>query len=144
MGVRGAHTWTSLLTCNWLMAFQRRQNFSVFLNDITGIFERVETVKLFAKLHRLWFCKKKHMLFKDYLAPRAVQIAVNKLSNMFTLSNAMLQDKIFQPHLRNIFFADVDAPAQRNFADELFKRSSTKHYQQTNTWLLESIISRYT
>ena len=36
-----------------------------------------------------------HMLFKDYLAPRAVQIAVNEWSNMFTLSNVMLQDSFF-------------------------------------------------
>ena len=50
---RGCTDLVLLLVCSWLMAFQRRQKVAVLLSDIAGAFDRVETTKLLAKLHRL-------------------------------------------------------------------------------------------
>ena len=91
----------------------------MFLNDIAGAFDRVETTKLLAKLRRLGICETLMTFFEDYLAPRTAQVAVDgDMSDMFTLSNMVLQGTVFGPSLWNIFFADVRAPAERNGAKE--------------------------
>ena len=98
----------------------------MFLSDIAGAFDHVETAKLLAKLWRLGICDKLMSFFENYLAPRTAQVAVDgEVSSIFTFSNMVFQGTVLGPNLWNIFFADVHAPAERNgakarrFADDL-------------------------
>ena len=132
---RGCTDLVLLLICSWLLAFQRRQKVGVFLSDIAGAFDRVETKKLLAKMRRLGICETLMTFFEDYLAPRTAQVAVDgELSELFTLLNMVFQGTVFGPCLWNIFFADVNAPAERNgakerkFADDL---SISKEFQRS-------------
>ena len=91
----------------------------MFLTDIAGAFDRVETVKLLAKLRRLGICDKLMSFFENYFAPRTAQVAVDgDVSSTFTLSNIVFQGTVLGPSLWNIFFADAHAPAERNGATE--------------------------
>ena len=72
----------------------------MFLNDIAGAFDRVETIKLLAKMRRLGICETLMTFFEDYLAPRTAKVAVDgEMCDMFTISNIMFQETVFRPNL---------------------------------------------
>ena len=54
---RGCTDLVLLLVCSWLWAFQQKQKVGVFLSDISGAFDRVDTKKLLAKMRRLGICE---------------------------------------------------------------------------------------
>ena len=85
---RGCTDLVLLLVCNWLWAFQLRQKVGVFLSDISGAFDRVDTKKLLAKMRRLGICESLMAFFENYLAPRSARVAVDgAVSFEFILQN---------------------------------------------------------
>ena len=78
------------------------QKVGVFLNDTAGAFDRIEIAKLLAKLRRLGICQKLSTFFKDYVAPRTAQVALDgKLSSIFMLLNMVFQGTVFGPSIWN-------------------------------------------
>ena len=129
---RGCTDLVLLLVCSWLWAFQQKQKVGVFLSDISGAFDRVDTKKLLAKMRRLGICETLMAFFEDYLAPRSARVAVDGAESFaFVLLNMVFQGTVLGPTFWNIFFADVHEPAERNgakerrFADDL---SLSKQY----------------
>ena len=109
----------------------------MFLNDIAGAFDGVDTIKLLAKMKRLGICETLVLLFKDYLAPRTARVAADgAVSDIFGLKNMVFQGIVFGPSLWNVFFVYVNEPAERNgakerkFADEL---SVSKEFHRSTT-----------
>ena len=123
---RGCADLVFLLMCSWLRDFQLRRKIGIFLSDISGAFDRVDTEKLFKKLRRTGVCEPLLVLVADYLGPRRAQVGVDgELSFEFTLQNMIFQGTVWGPSLWNVFFSDVHAPAEhtggreRRFADDL-------------------------
>ena len=86
----------------------------MFLSDISGAFDRVDTKKLLAKMRRLGICESLMAFFENYLAPRSARVAVDGAESFeFVLQNILFQCTVFGPSLWNIFFADVHAPAEK-------------------------------
>ena len=133
----GCHDLLLALMCSWLLSFQCRKKVGVFLSDIAGAFDRVDTTKLVAKLKALGVCDAFVELIASYLAPRSAKVIVNGADSAeFVLENMIFQGTVLGPNLWNIFFADVHEPAEstgckeRKFADDLttfksFERSTS-------------------
>ena len=73
----GCHDLLLALMCSWLLSFQCRKKVGVFLSDIAGAFDRVDTKKLVAKLNALGVCDAFVELIASYLAPRSAKVIVN-------------------------------------------------------------------
>ena len=66
-----------------------RKKVGVFLNDISRIFDRVDTKKLLAKMRRLCICESLMAFFENYLAPKSARVAVDgAISFEFMLQKA--------------------------------------------------------
>ena len=123
---RGCHDLLLILLCAWLLAFQNREKVGIFLSDIAGAFDRVDSSKLVAKLRQLGVNDVFVDLLESYLRPRSAKVAVNGAdSHEFELQNMLYQGTVLGPNLWNVFFADVHGPAEatgckeRKFADDL-------------------------
>ena len=91
----------------------------MFLNDISGAFDRVDTKKLLAKMRRLGICETLMAFFEDYLAPRSARVAVDGAESFaFVVLNMVFQGTVLGPTFWNIFFADVHELAKRNGAKQ--------------------------
>ena len=122
---RGCPDLVLLLICSWLRDFQLRRKVGIFLRDIAGAFDRVDTDILLSKLRRLGVCDVFLEFFADYLKPRRAFMGVDGADSYeFILKDMVFQGTVFGPCLWNIFFADVHAAAvffghlERRFADD--------------------------
>ena len=84
----------------------------MFLNEISGAFDRVNTTKLLAKLRQLGICETLMAYFEDSLSPSKEHVAVDGAQSFdFVLQNMVFQGATCWPNLWNIFFEDVHEPA---------------------------------
>ena len=115
----GCHDILLILMRAWLLAFQNRHKVGVFLGDIVGAFDRVDTKQLIAKLEHLGVCEAFIDLLASYLAARSAKVAVNGAkSKEFMLANMIVQGTVLGPHLWNIFFSDVHQAAEETKCNE--------------------------
>ena len=115
-----------LLMCTWLLVFQSRRKVGLFLSDIAGAFDRVDSEKLLAKIRQLGVCDAIVELLSEYLSPRTARVVVDGAESAeFILKDTVFQGTVWGPSLWNVFFADVHGPAtatgcsERKFADDL-------------------------
>lgn len=86
--------------CSWLRAFQRRQRVGVFLSDIAGACDRVDSDRLVRKLRRSGLCESLLTFLTSYLAPRTAHVAVdNCLSGPIVFEDMVFQGAVLGPSL---------------------------------------------
>ena len=123
---RGCTDLVLLLICGWLRDFQARRRVGVFLSDISGAFDRVDSKKMIRKLRRAGVCEPLLGLLANYLEPRRANVAVDgALSIEMVLLDMLFQGTVLGPSLWNIYFSDIHEPAEstgcreERFADDL-------------------------
>ena len=81
-----------------MLSFQCRKKVGVFLSDIAGAFDRVDTTKLVAELKALGVCDAFVELIASYLAPRSAKVIVNGADSAeFVLENMIFQGAVLGP-----------------------------------------------
>ena len=111
---------------SWLLTLDSRRKVGLYLSDISGAFDRVETQRLLAKLEATGLNKNFLELLRDYLSVRDVMVLVNGAkSAVYPLCNTVFQGTVLGPSLWNVFFQDVQTAAENTggkeakFADDL-------------------------
>ena len=99
-----------MLINTWLLKLDQGKKIGLFLSDIAGAFDRVETRALIAKLRRAGVSSKLLKFFSCYLSGRTAVVIVNGTqSDTFSIQDMVFQGTVLGPVLWNIFFADVSA-----------------------------------
>ena len=124
----------TMLICKWLLAFHEGFKIGIFLSDISGAFDRVETELLLRKLRRAGLNERWLEFIASYLAPRQAVVIVNgKRSQTLSIADMVYQGTVLGPCLWNAFFSDVTAAVHSSgfipalFADDL---SACKRYER--------------
>ena len=98
----------------------------IFLSDIAGAFDRVDTELLLEKLKRCGLSDKMLGFLNSYLVERKAVVIVNGTkSDEFDLRDIVYQGTVLGPVLWLVFFADVLYPSESTgcvaakFADDL-------------------------
>ena len=103
---RGCANLILLLFCRWLLAFKRREKVDVFLSDISGAFDRVNSEKMQQKLGQSGVSRDFLNFFRNYLKPRVASVVVEGTqSEELVLENMIFQGTVLGPELWNVFFA---------------------------------------
>ena len=101
-----------LCVCRWVLKVCTGHKIGVYLSDISGAFDRVFKEFLMAKLYRAGLPDFYLNFLSSYLEPRIGKVAVEgTLSDLFELSNTVLQGTVLGPTLWNTFFGDVAVAA---------------------------------
>ena len=80
----------------------------IFLSDISGAFDKVESKRLLAKLTATGINNDMLILLRDYLTVREAYVLVNgEKSDKMDLANTVFQGIVLGPTLWNVFFKDV-------------------------------------
>ena len=116
----------ALLVAKWILAIHAAMKASIFLSDISGVFDRVSVKILLQKCRRAGVSLDMLSFLKSYLAPRTASVAVDgKMSDPFVLEDRVFQGTVWGPPLWNTSFADesdvTSAPDtyESKFADDL-------------------------
>ena len=114
------------LTCSWILAVENREKVGVYLSDISGAFDKVETGRLLAKLKAAGFNDELLRFLASYLEARRAVVLVNgETSDELELANMLYPGTVLGPTLWNVFFKDVKTAAESTggteskFADDL-------------------------
>jgi len=107
-----------------LLGFQNGQKIRIYLSDISGAFDKVDTKMFIQKLEAAGVNDCLLRFFKAYLAPRkGIVLAEGERSDPIDLSDMVFQGTVLGPKLWNIYFKDVDKTnpdgRSRKFADDL-------------------------
>ena len=123
------------LICSWMLALQDGKRIGVYLSDISGAFDKVDTDFLLAKIAAAGFNHDFMEFLRSYLTPRIGRVIVNgSKSDSMILANMIFQGTVMGPKLWNIFFKDVDSVVEsrgsiaKKFADDL---TTFKLYDRT-------------
>ena len=115
-----------MLTIEWIAQINRRGKVAVYLSDVSGAFDRVDSKRLMAKLRAKGVNTKLLRLIESWLRERRAKVIVGgEFSKEFALLNMVFQGTVLGPSLWNAFFEDARNPinAQRFieivFADDL-------------------------
>ena len=114
-----------MLINTWLSELDKGKKVGVFLSDIAGAFDRVDTRALLAKMERAGVSAKLRLFFSNYLSGRTAVVIVNGVqSETFSIQDMVFQRTVLGPMLWNIFFADVSdsiphPSVDSKFADDL-------------------------
>ena len=93
-----------LLICTWLLAMRQRKKIGIFLSDIQGAFDFVDSNRLIAKLELLGLSGKLLGFVKSFLAPRVAKIIVQgSFSREISLTNMVFQGTVLGPPMWNTF-----------------------------------------
>ena len=131
---RSCNDLVAALVCSWIETLDQRKKVGLYLSDISGVFDKVETRRLMAKLRATGLNDTLLTFLEDYLSARSAFVLVGgKKSAEFKLENTVFQGTVLGPSLWNAFFKDVRSAAQRKggreskFADDL---SVTKVFEK--------------
>ena len=110
---------------NRLEGFQEKKKTAIYLSDISGAFDKVETELLLRKLRAAGLKDTFLKFFRSYLAPRrAIVLAEGEHSIALVLRDMIFQGTVLGPPLWNICFKDLDdycfGGVPKQIADDLF------------------------
>ena len=132
----------------WLIALETVNKVGVYLSDIAGAFDRVDSELLFSRLQNAGLGSKLCNLIKKYLSGRTGRIVVGGcFSEVFPLCNMVYQGTVLGPPLWNVFFKEVDEPIKRagfidaRFADDLSAYRAFASSTTPNGNIMESLIA---
>jgi len=116
----------TMLVMSWILAICTGKQIGGYLSDISGAFDRVDSILLLAKLYEFGIGEQYLRFIAAYLQPRQGQVVVQgAFSDKFEIANSVYQGTVLGPPLWNAFFADVAVPAsstggsESKFADDL-------------------------
>ena len=122
---RSARDFVTLLVCTWLLAFRLGRKVSLFLADIAGAFDRVDSRILLIRLKEVGVSDTFCAFVKSYLAARrAIVIVQGNHSESYPIGNEVFQGTVLGPPLWNVFFSSVSVHVQEcgyldaKFADD--------------------------
>ena len=96
----------TVMSC--LLACQQNRKNAIYLSDISGAFDRVETELLLEKLKATGLSKCFISFLRAYLAPRdGVVLADGETSHQISLRDMIFQGTVLGPSFWNVFFRDV-------------------------------------
>ena len=115
----------ALLTATWVLDLHAGKKIGVYLSDISGAFDRVESEMLLEKLKAAGLNEDTLLFLESYLQPRRATVLVTGAkSEERVLENSVFQGTRLGPPLWNVFFQDVslsvpEAYKETKFADDL-------------------------
>lgn len=126
---RPGHSCRDLITlkfAQWIRDIGRGRRIGLFLSDISGAFDRVDSEILLRKCAAAGLGDKVCGFLRAFLAPRrAIVLVQGSKSTAKSISNEVYQGTVLGPPLWNVHFADVTVAASENdfretkFADDL-------------------------
>lgn len=126
---RPRHSCRDLVTlkvAQWIQAVGRGHRVGLYLSDISGAFDRVDSEILLKKCHGAGLGDRVCKFLRAFLAPRRAVVLVQGAKSRETIiSNQVYQGTVLGPPLWNLYFADVSTVATKNgfretkFADDL-------------------------
>ena len=123
----------ALLTATWVLDLHAGKKIGVYLSDISGAFDRVESEMLLEKLKAAGLNEDTLLFLESYLQPRRATVLVTGAkSEERVLENSVFQGTRLGPPLWNVFFQDVslsvpEAYKETKFADD---PSSSKAFEK--------------
>ena len=130
-----ANDLVAYLICYWILCLNNREKIGIYLNDISGAFDKVEKFRLLQKLADTGLNDNLRKLLQDYLSIRAAYILSNgEKSDQMDLENTIFQGTVLGPSLWNVFFKDItDLPELADavialFADDLSITKAFPHF----------------
>ena len=131
---RSCRDLVALLICRWLLAICRKHKVGIYLADISGAFDRVDSAILLAKLKRAGVGDVFLRFLSAYLDPRIATVLVQgHESDEFQILNQIFQGTVLGPSLWNLFFEDIDEAictddfSSEKFADDLTASKLYEH-----------------
>ena len=126
---RPAHSCRDLVTlkfAQWIREIGRGKRIGLFLSDVSGAFDRVDSELLLRKCAVVGLGECVCSFLRAFLAPRrAVVLVQGQQSEESTIANQVYPGTVLGPPLWNVHFADVSGPAtsegfrETKFADDL-------------------------
>ena len=116
----------ALKFAQWILAMGRGSRVGLFLSDISGAFDRVDSEILLQKCASIGLGDRVCAFLRAFLEPRrAIVLVQGKCSREKVIDNEVYQGTVLGPPLWNVHFADVSVPVVRcgfrenKFADDL-------------------------
>ena len=123
---RGSRDAIAYLTLTWLDLLRRGNKIAVYLSDVSGAFDKVDSNRLIQKLERKGLGFKMTRVIRSWLQRRRATVVVSgQKSRCLLLQNQVFQGTVFGPPLWNQFFSDSAVPLKRSgytevvYADDL-------------------------
>ena len=123
---RGSRDAIAYLTLTWLDLLRRGNKIAVYLSDVSGAFDKVDSNRLIQKLERKGLGFKMTRVIRSWLQRRRATVVVSgQKSRCLLLQNQVFQGTVFGPPLWNQFFSDAAVPLNRSgytevvYADDL-------------------------
>ena len=128
----------------WLWAMAMGCKVGVFLSDIQGAFDRVDTEVLLRKCQGAGLCDLLLSLLRDFFAERQAVVLVNgKTSTPMSIMDQVFQGTVLGPPMWNLFFADSSLPVmQAGGSDAKFADDLTCYHVFTAEMSTEDILGR--
>ncbi len=119
---RSCRDLTTLLICTWILSFKSKKKVGLFLSDISGAFDKVDSDILLAKCRQTGLSVKLLVFLRSFFAPRRAQVVLpGAKSAEFMFDNQVYQGTVLGPPMWNTFFSDViPVAAFDNFIEALF------------------------
>ena len=123
---RSCRDLVALLVLRWIWALDNGFKIAIYLSDISGAFDKVDSEILVIRLRNTGASECLCDFIKDYLAPRSAVVLVQGVqSTPFFIDNQLFQGTVLGPPLWNTFFKSIDTPILEKafrgakFADDL-------------------------
>ena len=98
----------ALLTSTWILHLHAGKKVGVYLSDISGAFDRINSSLLLDKLKAAGLNDELLRFMKSYLEPRRANVVVaGAMSREMKLENTVVQGTRLGPPLWNVHFQDV-------------------------------------
>ena len=134
-GQRGSRDAIAYLTLKWLDLLRLGNKIAVYLSDVSGAFDKVDSDRLIKKLEHKGLGIKMTKVIRSWLQRRRATVVVSgQKSRSLLLQNQVFQGTVFGPPLWNQFFSDAAVPLKQSgytevvYADDLnaFKAFQSK------------------
>ena len=123
---RGSRDAIAYLTFTWLNLLRQGRKVAVYLSDVSGAFDRVDSDRLILKLEHKGMGRKLVRVIRSWLQRRRASVVVSgQKSRTMILRNQVFQGIVFGPPLWNQFVADAAVPVRQTgyseviYADDL-------------------------
>ena len=105
----------------WLWWFSQGKRIGLYCSDVSGAFDKVESVRLLTKLEHVGVRGQLLTFLASWLMNReAIVIADGSSSSKALLCNMVYQDTVLGPPLWNVYFSDARNTVKRSDFDDTF------------------------
>ena len=105
---RGARDAILVLVTTWLLAFARGKKLGLYCSDVSGAFDRVDSIRLCTKLYQYGIHFRIVRMIGSWLAQRTAEVVVGgSRSRKIQMKDMVYQGTVWGPPLWNLYFADA-------------------------------------